>query len=220
MQDFETEDQQVEALKAWWKENSGSLFIGLAIGGLTLGGWNFYKDTEYQHKVEASDMYVSVIAQSEVSAGVELDSTTTDKLMAGYADTPYAALSVLVMAKHDINSGNIDQAISRLQWVSDNAVEEEVEHVAQLRLSRLMIAQKKYDEANKWLSSSHPAAFDALYEELKGDVFVAKGELEQARIAYDKAIARSENANRWLQLKRQDLGSSSFDKEELNEPPA
>lgn len=220
MQDFETEEQQIEAIKGWWKENASSLLIGLAIGGFSIGGWSWYKDTQYLHGVEASDMYVSVVAQSEVSTAGELDSTTIDKLKAGYADTPYAALSVLVLAKHDVNAGNLDQAASRLQWAIDNAVEDEVLHIASLRLSRIMISQKNFDEANKLLSSNHPKAFDALYEELKGDMFVAKGELPQARIAYDKAIAGSENPGRWLQLKRQNLGSSSFEKTDIVEPPA
>jgi len=220
MQDFETEEQQLEALKKWWKDNASSLFIGLAVGGLSLASWNFYQQTQYQHSVEASDMYVSVIAQAEASAGSTLDSSIVDKLVAGYADTPYAALSSMVVAKHEISSGNIDQAVSRLQWAIANAVEEEVKHVAQLRLARVMIAQKKYDEANNLLSSKHAVAFDAMYEELKGDMFVAKGELEQARIAYDKAIAGTANASRWLQLKRQDLGSSKLNQPELIEPAA
>lgn len=220
MQDFETEEQQLEALKAWWKENSSSLLIGLAMGVFSLVGWNFYKDTQYQHSIEASDMYMSVFAQSEANAISEADFATTDKLLAGYSDTPYAALSALMIAKHNINTGSFAKAASRLQWVVDNAIEEEVGHIAQLRLARLMVSLKKFDEANKLLSSDHPAAFDALYEELKGDVFVQKGEFEQARVAYDKAIAGSENASRWLQLKRQNLGSSNFDKAELVEPQA
>lgn len=209
MQDFETEEQQVEALKNWWKENASSLLIGLAIGGATIGGWSWYKETQYQHGVEASDMYVSVLAQAEKNP---TDTATVDKLVAGYSDTPYAALSMLALAKNDIDLGNADQAVSRLQWAIDNAIEEEVAQISRLRLVRILISQKQYDEAEKMLASNHPAAFDALYEELKGDVFVAKGELEQARVAYDKAIARSENASRWLQLKRQDLGDSSFEK--------
>ena len=218
MQDFETEEQQVEALKRWWKQNASSLFIGLAIGGFSLGGWNFYQQSQHQHSFEASDMYVSVIAQAE--AGSSFDSTTVDKLVAGYADTPYAALSALIVAKNEIGSGNIEKAVSRLQWAMANAVEEEVGFVAQLRLARLMIAQKRYEEASDLLSSKHAVAFDAMYEELKGDLFVAKGELEQARIAYDKAIASSGNASRWLQLKRQDLGSSKLNQPELTEPAA
>lgn len=220
MQDFETEEQQLEALKTWWKENSSSLFIGLAIGGISLGGWNFYNQTQHNHALEASDMYVSVVTQAETASGGAFDTTSTDKLSAGYADTPYAALSALVVAKHEVTAGNVEQAITRLQWVVANAIEEEVGYVAQLRLARLMIAEQRYDEADKLLSSKHATAFDALYAELKGDMHVAKGELEQARIAYDKAIASSANGSRWLQLKRQDLGSSSLNEMKTVEPSA
>ena len=220
MQDFETEEQQVEALKKWWKENASSLFIGLAVGGFSLAGWNYYQQNQYQHSVEASDMYVSVIAQTELGASSAFDATTVDKLVAGYSDTPYAALSALLVAKNEADSGNMEQAVSRLQWTMENAFEEEIKFIAQLRLARLMMAQKKYDKAIDLLSSKHSVAFDAMYEELKGDVFVAKGELEQARIAYDKAIASSGNASRWLQLKRQDLGSSQLNQSALTEPAA
>ena len=218
MQDFETEEQQLEALKKWWKDNASSLLIGLALGGFSLASWNFYQQTQYQHSTEASDMYVSVVAQAE--AGAQIDSATVDKLAAGYADTPYAALSAMVVAKHELESGSVDQAVSRLQWAMANAIEDEVKSVAQLRLARVLISQKKFDEANELLAAKHSAAFDALYEELKGDMFVAKGELEQARIAYDKAIAGSSSASRWLQLKRQDLGPSKLNQSELVEPAA
>ena len=220
MQDFETEEQQVEAVKKWLKENTSSLLIGLAIGGFSLGGWNFYQQTQYQHSVEASDMYVSVVAQAGLNATNDLDLTAVDKLQAGYVDTPYAALSAMVVANHEVANGNNEQAASRLQWVVDNAIDEEIAYVAQLRLARLMIAQEKYDEASLLLSAKHSASFDALYEEIKGDLFVARGELEQARIAYDKAINGSKGASRWLRLKRQDLGSSDLDQPEMIEPAA
>ena len=72
MQDFETEEQQIEAFKNWWKENASSLLIGLAIGGFAIGGGSFYKESQYQHAVEASDMYVSVEMQSEMGRDAPL----------------------------------------------------------------------------------------------------------------------------------------------------
>lgn len=207
MQDFETEEQQLEAIKKWWKENSSSILIGLAIGGFSLAGWTSYNESQYQHGIEASDMYISVLAQAETAS---LDLSTVDKLASDYTDTPYAALSALVVAKHEVDAGNMDKAVVQLQWVIANSVEEEVKDVARLRLARLMISQQQYDAAEKILTEKHATAFNALYEELKGDIHVAKGEIEQARIAYDKAIAGSENSNRWLQLKRQDLGASKL----------
>ena len=220
MQDFETEEQQLEAIKNWWKRNSGSLFIGLAIGGFSLGGWNFYQQEQFDHSVEASDMYVTVVAQAAAGTGAVLESTEVDKLEAGYSDTPYAALSALVVANYEIGVGNVEQAMSKLQWAMANAVDEEVSYVAQLRLARLMLDQKQFDEANKLLSSEHPAAFEALLEELKGDMYAAKGERDQARIAYDKAIERSGSSSRWLQLKRQNLGPSKLNQSELADPSA
>ncbi|MDT8451800.1 MAG: tetratricopeptide repeat protein [Gammaproteobacteria bacterium] len=218
MQDFETEEQQLEAIKRWWHENGSSILIGLAIGGLSLGGWSWYQNTQVEHSLKASDMYVSVVTQAETSGGSAFDTTTADQLVAGYADTPYAALSSLVVAQHELRTGNTEQAITRLQWVKSNAVQDEFKQLAQLRLARLLIAQNKYDEAYELLSAEHPAAFDALYEELKGDVFVARSEVEQARIAYDKAIISAANPSHWLQLKRQNLGASSLGNAKLTEP--
>ena len=79
-------------------------------------------------------------------------------------------------------------------------------------LAVALMGQKQYDEAEAILLASHPAGFDAGYEELKGDLYLAKGEIAQARVAYDKAInAAGGGASRWLRLKRQDLGSSDLD---------
>lgn len=218
MQDYETEEQQIEALKRWWNENARAIFIGLALGGLIVGGWYSHEQSAHQHSVEASDLYVSMIAQLETATNDTFDIKIVDKLVSEYSDTPYAALTVMLVAKHDLESGNFDKAIERMQWAMSNAVEDEVRVIATLRLARLKIAQKKYDEAHTLLADNHPAAFDGMYEELKGDIFSAKGEREQARIAYDKAIAKYGRESRWLKLKRQSLGSSTLEQVKLSEP--
>jgi len=57
------------------------------------------------------------------------------------------------------------------------------------------------------LNMEHDVAFDAQYEELKGDLFSARGEVAEARTAYDKAISlQGVSASEWLKLKRQNLG--------------
>lgn len=218
MQDYETEEQQIEALKKWWSENATSLILGVSIGAMSLGGWRYYVETQAEHRIEASDIYISLTKQVEASNVGDESIKKADQLAAEYADTPYAALSSLILATYEFNKGNADEAISRLQWIDINSKEEEIKHIARLRLASIYISQKKYDDAQAWLSSKHPAAFNARYEELKGDVFVARGEIEQARIAYDKAIEQSAASSRWLRLKRQDLGSSELKKSATVEP--
>ena len=61
MNEYETEEQQLEALKKWWKENATSLILGLAIGVSGLFGWRYYLDQNHMHAVMASDMYMQLV---------------------------------------------------------------------------------------------------------------------------------------------------------------
>ena len=59
-------------------------------------------------------------------------------------------------------------------------------------------------------AGAYPPAFAALYEELKGDLFVARGDIEQARMAYDRAIQQAGAESRLLQIKRRELGDNGI----------
>ena len=90
-----------------------------------------------------------------------------------------------------------------------HSIDEVMKQIASLRLSRLYIEQKKYDDAATILNASHDDVFDAQYEELKGDLHLAKGDSAQARMAYDKALKlQGATASQLLKLKRQNLGAS------------
>jgi predicted negative regulator of RcsB-dependent stress response len=212
MEEFESEDQQIEAIKKWWKENGASLLLGLGIGVGALLGWREYLAYQTDHSAEASDLYQAVQTQVARNRLDDAHIIKADMIRNEYSDTPYAALVSLAQARFEYEHGNIDSALTHLRWAGDNSTESDVQHVANLRLARILIAQKKYDEAETILLAAYPSAFTAGYEELKGDLYTAKGEIGQARVAYDKAInATDGNASRWLKLKRQDLGSSDLD---------
>lgn len=208
MDEFESEDQQIEAIKKWWKDNGASLLLGLGVGVAALLGWREYLSYQTEHSAEASDLYQAVQMQVANNRLDDAHVGKADMIRNDYADTPYAALVSLTQAKHEYERGNTEAALMHLKWASQNSTEADVQHVARLRLARVLIADQQYDEAEAILLSGYPAGFTAGYEELKGDLYVAKGEIAQARVAYDKAInAADGGASRWLQLKRQDLGS-------------
>ena len=212
MEEFESEDQQIAAIKKWWKENGASLLLGLGIGVGALLGWREYLAYQTNHSAEASDLYQAVQTQISSNRLDDAHISKADLIRNDFSDTPYAALVSMLQAKYEYEHGDIESALMHLRWASDNSTETDVQHVAKLRLARILIAQKKYDEAEAILLGSHPAGFAAGYEELKGDLYLAKGEIAQARVAYDKAInAAGGGASRWLRLKRQDLGSSDLD---------
>jgi len=213
MNEYETEEQQVAALKKWWKENGTSIIVGLVVGVGGLFGWRGYVEQNNVHLVQASDLYMqgaqSVAMQSrnkELIDDKAVDINNT--LINEYGDTPYASLSSLALAKLEYEKDNVDAAVAQLELAVKHASDNLIKQVANLRLARVYIEQKKYDEATKILEMKHDVAYDAQFEELKGDVFNAKGETAQARTAYDKAIQlQGATASKWLKLKRQNLGA-------------
>ncbi len=221
MEEFESEDQQIEALKKWWKENGTSLLLGLGIGIAGLLGWREYLDYRTTHSAEASDIYLQVQQQAATSKLDEAHISKANLLRSEYDNTPYAALASMAQAKNEYENGDSESALMHLRWAADNSSEVDVQHIAKLRIVRILLEQKKYEEAASILQAEHPPSFTAGYEELKGDMYVATDKVEQARIAYDKAINASEaGASPWLQLKRQDLGNAGLKNTAGIEPPA
>lgn len=205
MQDFEDEDQQVEALKQWWKENGKSLVAGVVIGVAGIFGWREYNEHALGQAQIASDLYNIVSMQSQ--QGNLTDINKYEQLQKEFSDTPYAALAALSVARYHFDKGDVDEAITNLQWAKDNAKVEEVKHLASVRLVTIYLSKKDMDAARALLSQPHPKAFDMRYEELKGDLYLAEGERDKARDAYDKALASEGAVNPLLRLKRKGLGS-------------
>ncbi len=208
MNEYETEEQQVEALKKWWKENGTSIMAGLLIGVSALFGYRYYDDQNNIHAVQASDMYMQVMQSAALKTIDDKTININNALINDFSDTPYAALSSLVLAKAEYEKGNIDLAVTQLELAVKHASDDVIKQIASLRLVRVYIEQKNYAAALAILKSKHDAVYDAQYEELKGDVYNATGETAQARMAYDKAISlQGLSAGKWLRLKRENLGS-------------
>lgn len=208
MKDYETEEQQVEALKKWWKENGTSLLVGLLVGVSALFGWRYFESQEHAHALQASDLYMQVAQSAALQTIDDKSIDINNTLINDYADTPYAALSSLTLAKYEYEKNNIENAEAQLELAVKHANDEMIKQVANLRLASIYIEQKKYTEALTLLNGSHESAYDAQFEELKGDVYSAQGDSAQARTAYDKAInLQGLSASKWLKLKRQNLGA-------------
>ncbi len=213
MNEYETEEQQIEALKGWWKENWISLVLGLVVGVSALFGWRYYVGQEKLNSILASDLYMQVMQHVEQQqAGLKtVDATVFDinnQLINEFSETPYAALSSLMLAKYEYKKGNTEAAVAQLELAVKHASNDQIRQISTLRLIRLYIELEKYSEAQNLLNQPHDEAFAGQFTELKGDMYKAKGDVEQARIAYDKAIGlQGMAASKWLKLKRQNLGA-------------
>ena len=204
-----TEEQQVEAIKKWWKENRWSLIGGTAIGIAALVGGRAWVDGQHIYMENASSEYLNM--QEKMTSGKNDEAAVHGaQLLGQFSDTPYASLAALTMAKIKTDAGDLVAASSHLRWALDNTSQDVVRHEARLRLSRILLADKKPAEALTLLDISDAGNYTSAYEQLKGDIYVADGKPESARTAYSRALKQLSPtaSNRTsLQMKLDDLGS-------------
>jgi len=204
--DYETEEQQLEAIKKWWKENSSMVVTGVAVGVAAIFGWQFYQTETVQHSEQASVLYEQVLILSENPEKINDQLASANQLEADFSDTPYASLSALIIARQHIASGQIEKAQQQYQWVIDNAKQDELKYLAKIRLSRLLLSDNKIDQALVLLNETYPESFKEMVLELKGDALLIQGNKSRAKAAYIEAKMLSKGSNRWLQLKIDDIG--------------
>ena len=208
---YATEEEQVEALKKWWQQNGKSVLGGVLIGVAVLYGGKMWFDQRNSHIEDASAQYEAMIQdlnQDKKDHAAEIGAS----ILGQYSDTAYSALAALAMAKIKVEENDLATAETHLQWALDNAKQDEVKLIARGRLARVLNAQGKHDEALKQLEIPDAGKFAAEYDELKGDIYVAKGDPEQARTQYNLALQTLDAGSRarhYIEMKLDDLGEVS-----------
>jgi len=203
------EQEQVDALKAWWKVNSNWVY-GLAIVSLlAFAGSQFWKQHQASQAAGAASLYSEVMKQVG-SGDAKRIGDAADALADRFATSPYAVRAQMFAAQTSLQMGDMAGAKPRLNWVIEHAAEEGVEHVAHLQLASILLDEKEYEAALKQLATEHPAAYDGVYADMKGDVLFAMGKTDDARIAYKQALEKSDAQaaqRNLIQLKLDGMGN-------------
>lgn len=214
MSEMRTEEEQVQAIKEWWKENGKSLLIGVGAAVAIVVGWKAWQQNEQRQAETASALYQNLVdAVLEISQKESDDASRSTALHLGnqlkdeFAGESYARLAALLMARVAVDSGDLSLAVAELDWVLANQPTESQKSVALIRKARLLAAQNDVDQALALLGQISSAAFKAQSEEVRGDLFVMKNELVSARQAYQAAItaAGASNNSALLQIKLDNL---------------
>ena len=206
---METEEEQVEKLKAWLKENGLSIVLGIIIGVGGIGGYNYWTYLQETEAALASAHYNQMM--DAMSAGKFDDmQQEADTILADYAETEYASLTRLAMARMHVAQGDFAAAEESLSAVAELGAQQPLAYVARTRLAAVQIEREQYDTALATLDGDFPVEFEALVEELRGDALALQGKAEEAISAYRKAqLAVPAPANpEFLRQKINDLGSS------------
>jgi predicted negative regulator of RcsB-dependent stress response len=210
MYDLE-EQEKVDALKAWWKENQRRVLafvVVAAIAYAAVTGWKSWKQHQAEQAAEAFAAFQKVVAQADASKvlaaalGIEQSSPAS----------PYAARAALTSAQMLLGLGKTAEAQSQFEWVINHSEEVALQSLAHIRLAGLLADQKKFSEALALLDKGIDAAFAGMAADLRGDILLAQDKTTEARDAYRAALAAFEGNHplrQVVQLKADALGGGN-----------
>jgi predicted negative regulator of RcsB-dependent stress response len=208
---YETEEQQVEALKKWWKKHGQSIVYGVVGGLLIAGGWNYWQN-EQANKAQSASVAFDALDAALSQGDTGLAARQARELMTQFEGTPYALSAALTLAKIRADEGEFAQAEEALKGVLSAGHSTEMQWVAGLRLVRLWMQQKQVDLAQTQLDRLTEMARSneakATLADLQGDLALMMGQSEQARSAFDQALSLinpEETLANLIRMKRDNL---------------
>lgn len=206
---YMTEEEQIEAIKKWWKRYSTLITIVFSLILLSISGYKYWNWHQSKIGTQASNTYerLMVAFSNQDNKSVR---AYANQLITEYGNTTYAHAARLTLAKLYVSHDRFDKALENLQFVSNNSPLKVLRQVAKIRIARLMAAQKEYDKALSELNAVEDVAYMPLVNELKGDIFAATGKYQQAVVSYKEAMTavRTQGmGNLYLEMKSNELAA-------------
>ena len=209
-----SEEEQLDIVKRWWKENGTSLIAGAVLAAAGVFGWNAWQNYQEGQSEAASVRYQQLIS---IATAQELDEQQTAsarelvaELTDDYGKTLYADLARLLDARLAVQQDDLEGARASLEQVADGSSRRYVQSLAWLRLARIEVASGNPDAALELLDEPISESLAAQQADVRGDAHAALGQTEQARSAWQEALALAQQQDQTLygvQFKLDDLGA-------------
>lgn len=207
-----TDDEQLESLKFFTKKYGSSIIIGILVALIAFFGWEYWQKKNLAESQMQTAKVQQLMDEAQAANGDAFAklSETADKIVKEAPDSAQAIQTQLVMAKLAYDKQDYAAAEKALQKVENSKVDDKgLVQVIKLRLAYAQLAQKKYDAALKTLDAVTEPAFKATADEARGDIYVAKNDIENAKKVYQSAwdalIERKEE-RQILQIKLESVG--------------
>lgn len=202
---YETEEQQVDAIKKWWHENGTMLIVGAVVGLAGLWGWRYYGESVSTSQETASTAFSQVTTQLAAQNN-DKSLTEMNTFIADNKGSNYATLAGLLVAKQAVDAKDFAGAQTQLTELLANNDFEPLIPVITLRLARVQSELGDYDAAITNLDKITQEGFLVKANQSKGEVYLKQVNTEAARKAFQAAVDASEGRiDPILQLQLDDL---------------
>lgn len=216
MAELRTEEEQLEAIKRWWKNNGLSLIAGVVLAAAGVFGWKAWQDYQAGQAEAASLRYQQLLplAEQDDLDGEALSQAQSlvSEIHDDYGDTLYADLATLIQARLAIASDDHAAARAALEALIATTEHSYLQGLARLRLARLQLADGEAEAALTTLDAGVPEPLGAQRADTRGDVFASLGRDDEAREAYQEALRLSRQEGQpvyGVELKLDNLGAEA-----------
>ncbi|ENX12137.1 hypothetical protein F895_03649 [Acinetobacter sp. CIP 64.2] len=209
-----SDEEQLDQFKSFAKKYGSAIISGILIALIAFFGWEYWQKKNLAESQNQTAKVQNLMDEAKAASGqpnaFATLSETADKIVKDDADSAQAIQTQFIMAKLAYDKQDYAAAEKALKKVEASKVKDAgLLQIVKLRLADSQLAQSKYDEALKTLSSVTDPAFKATADELRGDIFVAKKDNESARKAYQSAwdnLLERKQERQLLQIKLESVG--------------
>lgn len=181
------EHEQGERVRKWIREYGPAVGMGLVLAFGGIFGFRYWQDQQTAQQGLAAD-YFNLI-QNEIEAGrTSIAQEHFESMRDQVRRNAYVGLAGLAMASAHVEDGRLEPAARLYREILEQRRLEMLWPVTRLRLARVLSAQGDTRAALDVIAGDIPDGFEAAWSELRGDLLVELGELDEARTAYREAL--------------------------------
>jgi len=212
---YNSEEEQVEALRSWWEKNSRSLIISVVIALAVVIGWRQWTGSRAANAEAASAVYaqmMTALGSGNEPAQLAEAEQHANTLREEYPRSAYAGHAGLALARVAVAQGDYEKAGAALNDVISAGHNDALVYTARVRLARVLVQAGDTDGALKQLDGSFPEAWAGQAAEVRGDALRLAGRADEARTAYDSAIEKlpaGDSARERVRMKLEDIAPAS-----------
>ncbi len=179
MSGYATDDEQVEAIKDWWKANGTTLLAGILVVSVSWFGWTYWKNTQIANATMGSSTF-EALQISKVQGDFGEVAREGLRLIAEQPRSAYSIGSAFLLAKFYIEKDEPHRAMEQFTWIIENSKDDSIKFVAVLRKVSLHTQIGSFSDAKTYLNSVDQLTLisseQAQLDYAMAEVLLAKGE--------------------------------------------
>jgi predicted negative regulator of RcsB-dependent stress response len=183
------EQDQIDALRAFWNRWGTVLLAIVTAILLAIAGWRGYGWWQQKQSTEAGAVHER-LRRAVDARELDVVRQVSGELLEKYPRTIYASMGALLAARSHFEAGDLKAAKARLQWTIEHSSDPDHRMLARLRLAGVLLDEQAHEEALRWLEVKDAGAFTGNFADRRGDILLDQGKKSEAKAAYAQALEK------------------------------